>query len=59
MTEKVKSNVEKGVPGDETDLMERKKAFGANTYPRKKGRSFWVNIDLSHCMFILKISSFV
>ncbi|KAI3443397.1 hypothetical protein Pfo_000062 [Paulownia fortunei] len=41
VAEKLKSNVEKGVPGDETDLIDRKKAFGSNTYPRKKGRSFW------------------
>ncbi|KAK4483758.1 hypothetical protein RD792_010960 [Penstemon davidsonii] len=41
VAEKLKSNPEKGVPGDETDLIDRKKAFGSNTYPRKKGRSFW------------------
>ncbi|XP_051131349.1 calcium-transporting ATPase 10, plasma membrane-type-like [Andrographis paniculata] len=39
--EELKSNVEKGIPGDDTDLMDRKEAFGSNTYPRKKGRSFW------------------
>ncbi|KAH6797492.1 autoinhibited Ca2+ -ATPase [Perilla frutescens var. hirtella] len=38
---KLKSNLDNGVPGDETDLINRKKAFGSNTYPRKKGRSFW------------------
>ncbi|KAL2533406.1 Calcium-transporting ATPase 10 [Abeliophyllum distichum] len=31
----------KGLPGDETDLKNRAQAFGSNTYPRKKGRSFW------------------
>ncbi|KAH6837915.1 autoinhibited Ca2+ -ATPase [Perilla frutescens var. hirtella] len=41
VAEKLKSNAEKGVPGDETDLIDRKKAFGSNTYPRKKGRNFW------------------
>ncbi|XP_051150223.1 calcium-transporting ATPase 10, plasma membrane-type [Andrographis paniculata] len=41
VAQKLNCNVEKGVPGDETDLIERKKAFGSNTYPRKKGRSFW------------------
>ncbi|KAI3447345.1 hypothetical protein Pfo_004010 [Paulownia fortunei] len=41
LVEKLKSNLEKGVPGDETDLINRKRAFGSNTYPRKKGRSFW------------------
>ncbi|XP_073043846.1 calcium-transporting ATPase 8, plasma membrane-type isoform X2 [Primulina eburnea] len=39
--EKLKSNPEKGLSNDETDLVSRKKAFGSNTYPRKKGRSFW------------------
>ncbi|KAL0346910.1 UNVERIFIED_CONTAM: Calcium-transporting ATPase 10, plasma membrane-type [Sesamum calycinum] len=41
VAEKLKINLEKGAPGDEADLIERKKAFGSNTYPRKKGRSFW------------------
>ncbi|KAK6117773.1 hypothetical protein DH2020_048488 [Rehmannia glutinosa] len=41
VAEKLKSSMEKGVPGDETDLINRKRAFGPNTYPRKKGRSFW------------------
>ncbi|PIN19114.1 Calcium transporting ATPase [Handroanthus impetiginosus] len=41
VAEKLKSNLEKGVPGDETDIIKRKQAFGSNTYPRKKGRSFW------------------
>ncbi|CAA3028245.1 calcium-transporting ATPase 10, plasma membrane-type [Olea europaea subsp. europaea] len=38
---KVKSHLEKGVPANNTDLISRTKAFGSNTYPRKKGRSFW------------------
>ncbi|KAL3642811.1 Calcium-transporting ATPase 8, plasma membrane-type [Castilleja foliolosa] len=41
VAEKLKSDTEKGVSGDETDLVDRKQAFGSNTYPRKKGRSFW------------------
>ncbi|XP_062223931.1 calcium-transporting ATPase 5, plasma membrane-type-like isoform X2 [Phragmites australis] len=38
----LKSNLEKGIHGDEADLSCRANAFGANRYPRKKGRSFWV-----------------
>ncbi|GMQ07326.1 hypothetical protein CsSME_00051556 [Camellia sinensis var. sinensis] len=30
----------KGIHGDDDDLLKRKNAFGSNTYPRKKGRSF-------------------
>ncbi|KAF1859217.1 hypothetical protein Lal_00009801 [Lupinus albus] len=30
-----------GISGDDADLIERKNEFGTNTYPRKKGRSFW------------------
>ncbi|KAK4478832.1 hypothetical protein RD792_014333 [Penstemon davidsonii] len=41
VAEKLKSNSEKGVHGDENDLLERKNTFGSNTYPRKKGNSFW------------------
>ncbi|PON83642.1 Calcium-transporting P-type ATPase [Trema orientale] len=36
----LKTNVEKGIDGDENDLIKRRNAFGSNTYPRKKGRSF-------------------
>ncbi|XP_062165564.1 calcium-transporting ATPase 10, plasma membrane-type isoform X2 [Alnus glutinosa] len=38
----LKTNLEKGVQGDDTDLVKRRDAFGSNTYPRKKGRSFWM-----------------
>ncbi|KAL2321465.1 hypothetical protein Fmac_025844 [Flemingia macrophylla] len=37
----IKSNPAKGISGDDADLLRRKNAFGTNTYPRKKGRSFW------------------
>ncbi|TVU32810.1 hypothetical protein EJB05_24568, partial [Eragrostis curvula] len=38
----LKTNLEKGIHGDEADLSCRANAFGANRYPRKKGRSFWL-----------------
>ncbi|XWS52308.1 hypothetical protein CRYUN_Cryun11dG0057000 [Craigia yunnanensis] len=41
LSELLKTNLEKGIPGDDPDLLKRKNAFGSNTYPRKKGRSFW------------------
>ncbi|XP_021275720.1 calcium-transporting ATPase 10, plasma membrane-type-like [Herrania umbratica] len=41
LAEWLKTNLEKGVHGDDTDLLQRRNAFGSNTYPRKKGRSFW------------------
>lgn len=41
VAEKLKTSLEKGIHGDETDLLKRKNIFGSNTYPRKKGRSFW------------------
>ncbi|XP_047322327.1 calcium-transporting ATPase 10, plasma membrane-type-like [Impatiens glandulifera] len=37
----LKTNVDKGVSGEEDDLLKRRNAFGSNTYPRKKGRGFW------------------
>ncbi|KAK9017777.1 hypothetical protein V6N11_000781 [Hibiscus sabdariffa] len=40
LSELLKTNLEKGVPGYYSDLLERRNAFGSNTYPRKKG-SFW------------------
>ncbi|KAI7752178.1 hypothetical protein M8C21_027370, partial [Ambrosia artemisiifolia] len=41
LAEKLKTNPDKGVHEDEANILERKHVFGANTYPRKKGRSFW------------------
>ncbi|GKV00338.1 hypothetical protein SLEP1_g13042 [Rubroshorea leprosula] len=37
----LKTNLDKGINGDDADLMNRRNVFGSNTYPRKKGRSFW------------------
>lgn len=39
------TNLDTGVAGDDTDLLRRRAAFGSNTYPRKKGRSFWVSFN--------------
>ncbi|AQK45934.1 calcium-transporting ATPase 5, plasma membrane-type isoform X2 [Zea mays] len=36
----LKTDTQKGISGDDSDLLARKNAFGSNTYPRKKGRSF-------------------
>ncbi|EOY26435.1 Autoinhibited Ca(2+)-ATPase 9 isoform 4 [Theobroma cacao] len=37
----LRTNLELGINEDEADLLKRRNAFGSNTYPRKKGRSFW------------------
>ncbi|CAI8611766.1 unnamed protein product [Vicia faba] len=37
----LKSDLDKGIIGDEADLSKRKNAFGTNTYPRKKGKGLW------------------
>ncbi|XP_027333647.1 calcium-transporting ATPase 10, plasma membrane-type-like isoform X1 [Abrus precatorius] len=36
----LKTNLEKGIQGDDADLVKRRNAFGSNNYPRKSGRSF-------------------
>ncbi|KAK7329119.1 hypothetical protein VNO77_23265 [Canavalia gladiata] len=36
----LKTNLENGIHGDDSDLLKRRNAFGSNNYPRKKGRSF-------------------
>ncbi|GAB4853495.1 Calcium-transporting ATPase 10, plasma membrane-type [Ancistrocladus abbreviatus] len=41
LSEKLRTNIEKGIPGDDEDILKRRNAFGSNTYPRKEGRSFW------------------
>ncbi|ONK69554.1 uncharacterized protein A4U43_C05F24190 [Asparagus officinalis] len=38
----LKTDTDRGISGDDADLLNRKKAFGANTYPQNKGRSFLV-----------------
>ncbi|KAJ3679238.1 hypothetical protein LUZ60_017249 [Juncus effusus] len=38
----LKSNLEMGIKGDDSDVISRRNAFGSNTYPKKKGKSFWV-----------------
>ncbi|XP_012080805.1 calcium-transporting ATPase 10, plasma membrane-type isoform X1 [Jatropha curcas] len=42
LSDLLKTNTEKGIHGDDADLLKRKNAFGSNTYPQKKGRSFWM-----------------
>lgn len=42
LSDMLKTNLEKGIPGDVADLMKRRGIFGSNTYPQKKGRSFWM-----------------
>ncbi|KAL0910603.1 hypothetical protein M5K25_021602 [Dendrobium thyrsiflorum] len=38
----LKTNLDKGIVGSNTELLHRRNAFGANTYPQKKGRNFLV-----------------
>ncbi|OWM89048.1 hypothetical protein CDL15_Pgr023894 [Punica granatum] len=38
----LKTNLDKGIHGDDADLLARRNVFGSNTYPRRKGRSFWM-----------------
>ncbi|XLR23444.1 hypothetical protein S83_051350 [Arachis hypogaea] len=38
----LKTNLEKGIHGDDADLLKRRNAFGSNDYPQKKGRNVYV-----------------
>lgn len=38
----LKTDTDMGISGDDADLLHRKNAFGTNTYPQKKGRTFLV-----------------
>ncbi|KAL3632149.1 Calcium-transporting ATPase 9, plasma membrane-type [Castilleja foliolosa] len=40
LSEMLKTDTERGISGDENELTQRRNAFGSNTYPIKKGRSF-------------------
>ncbi|KAL4582556.1 hypothetical protein LXL04_007108 [Taraxacum kok-saghyz] len=41
LSEMLKTNPDKGIDDDESNILDRKNVFGSNTYSRKKGRSFW------------------
>ncbi|KAL6496884.1 Calcium-transporting ATPase 9, plasma membrane-type [Orobanche gracilis] len=40
ISDMLKTDTERGVSGDDNELSQRRSAFGSNTYPVKKGRSF-------------------
>ncbi|XP_030546928.1 calcium-transporting ATPase 9, plasma membrane-type isoform X2 [Rhodamnia argentea] len=40
LSDLLNTNLEKGIAGDDASLSNRRNAFGSNTYPRKKGRTF-------------------
>lgn len=54
LADTLNTSLEKGIKGDDDDVLERKNVYGSNTYPRKKPRSFWVYvlylISSSHCV---------
>ncbi|KAM7272294.1 hypothetical protein ACFE04_026957 [Oxalis oulophora] len=41
LSDLLRTDLEKGVIEDDSELAKRKEVFGSNTYPQKKGRSFW------------------
>ncbi|KAF8722830.1 hypothetical protein HU200_021959 [Digitaria exilis] len=41
---KLASGSESGVAGDDGDLLRRREAFGANTYPRRRPKRFWRHV---------------
>ncbi|KAL3825024.1 hypothetical protein ACJIZ3_021053 [Penstemon smallii] len=40
LSDMLKTSQETGIAGDDNEVLQRKTAFGSNTYPVKKGRSF-------------------
>ncbi|KAL1551848.1 Calcium-transporting ATPase 9, plasma membrane-type [Salvia divinorum] len=38
----LRTDVETGITGDDDEFAQRRDAFGSNTYPVKKGRTFWM-----------------
>lgn len=47
----LKTDLDIGISGDDDELSQRKNAYGSNTYPVKKGRSYLV-IFVYNCMTI-------
>ena len=48
----LKTNLEKGIHGDDADLLKQRNAFGSNNYPQKKGRSFLVILVTTSLMIV-------
>ncbi|XP_064949550.1 calcium-transporting ATPase 5, plasma membrane-type-like [Musa acuminata AAA Group] len=42
LSDLLNTNIDRGINGDDAEILHRRNIFGSNTYPRKKGRSFWV-----------------
>lgn len=42
----LRTDLETGITGDDHEFAQRRDAFGSNTYPVKKGRTFWVKFCL-------------
>ncbi|KAI3900110.1 hypothetical protein MKW98_001010 [Papaver atlanticum] len=41
LSEMLKTDANKGITGDDDDILSRKNIFWSNTYPQKKARTFW------------------
>ncbi|XP_029121603.1 calcium-transporting ATPase 5, plasma membrane-type [Elaeis guineensis] len=42
LSDMLKTNIDRGISGDDSEVLHRSNIFGANTYPQKKGRNFLV-----------------
>ncbi|KAK4754923.1 hypothetical protein SAY87_008680 [Trapa incisa] len=42
LSDLLKTNLDKGIHGEDADLLARRNMFGSNTYPQKRGRGFWM-----------------
>ncbi|KAL6609461.1 hypothetical protein ACP70R_039430 [Stipagrostis hirtigluma subsp. patula] len=56
----LESGVESGIRGDEHDVRRRREAFGGNTYPKRKPKSFWRHVwdALSNVLLIVLLLCF-
>ncbi|XP_026451794.1 calcium-transporting ATPase 10, plasma membrane-type-like, partial [Papaver somniferum] len=41
LSEMLRTDANKGITGDDDDILSRKNIFGSNTYPQKKSRTIW------------------
>ncbi|KAL6609460.1 hypothetical protein ACP70R_039429 [Stipagrostis hirtigluma subsp. patula] len=56
----LESGAETGIRGDEHDVRRRREAFGGNTYPKRKPKSFWRHVwdALSNVLLIVLLLCF-
>lgn len=50
LSKMLNTHLDKGITADDDELSKRRSTFGSNTYPVKKGKTFWVILVFRDCL---------